>query len=79
MTAASWSPTNGAPAGQPAGALGQIFDLDVSLPGLTIAQNTFAGATIEETGEALGISPATVKREWATAKAWLHREVTRGS
>ena len=39
----------------------------------------FAGATIEETAEALGISPAPVKREWATAKAWLHREVTSGS
>jgi RNA polymerase sigma factor (TIGR02999 family) len=38
----------------------------------------FAGATVEETGAALGISPATVKREWATAKAWLHREVTAG-
>jgi len=38
----------------------------------------FSGATIEETGEALGISSATVKREWATAKAWLHREVTSG-
>ena len=31
----------------------------------------FGGLTIPETAEALGISPATVKREWLTAKAWL--------
>ena len=31
----------------------------------------FGGLTIPETAEALGISPATVKREWMTAKAWL--------
>ena len=36
----------------------------------------FAGLTIEETAEALAISPATVKREWLSAKAWLQRELT---
>ena len=36
----------------------------------------FSGATIEETADVLGISTSTVKREWVTAKAWLHREVT---
>lgn len=35
----------------------------------------FAGLTIEETAEALGVSPATVKRDWKVAKAWLHRAV----
>jgi len=35
----------------------------------------FAGLTIEDTAAALGVSPATVKREWATAKAWLRREL----
>ncbi len=35
----------------------------------------FAGMEIEETAEALGISPATVKREWTAARAWLHREL----
>ena len=35
----------------------------------------FAGLTIEETAEVLKISPMTVKREWATARAWLHREI----
>jgi RNA polymerase sigma factor (sigma-70 family) len=33
----------------------------------------FTGLSIEETAEALGISPATVKRDWTTAKAWLYR------
>ena len=37
----------------------------------------FTGLSIEETAEALGISPATVKREWAVARAWLKRELTR--
>lgn len=36
----------------------------------------FAGLSIEDTAEALGISPATVKRDWATARAWLYREMT---
>ncbi len=34
------------------------------------------GLTIEETGEVLGISPATVKRGWAVARAWLYREIS---
>jgi RNA polymerase sigma factor (TIGR02999 family) len=39
----------------------------------------FGGMTVEETSEVLGISPATVKREWALAKGWLHRMLTTGS
>lgn len=35
----------------------------------------FAGLTIEETAEALDISPATVKRDWVVAKAWLRRQM----
>ncbi len=35
----------------------------------------FGGLTIEETATTLGISPATVKRDWSVAKAWLRREV----
>jgi len=38
----------------------------------------FGGLSIEETAEVLGISPATVKREWGTAKMWLHRELGKG-
>ncbi|HKH91163.1 MAG TPA: sigma-70 family RNA polymerase sigma factor [Gemmatimonadaceae bacterium] len=36
----------------------------------------FGGLTIEETAEALAVSPATVKREWALARAWLRRELS---
>ena len=36
----------------------------------------FAGLSIDETAEVLKISPATVKREWAMAKAWLYREMS---
>lgn len=39
----------------------------------------FAGLTIDETAAALDVSPATVKREWAVVKGWLHRELTGGS
>lgn len=35
----------------------------------------FAGLTIEETADALGISPATLKRRWSLARAWLFREL----
>lgn len=37
----------------------------------------FAGLSIEETAEALGISPSTVNRDWNTARVWLHRELDR--
>ncbi len=36
----------------------------------------FSGLNVEETAEVLSISPATVKREWRMAKAWLHREIS---
>lgn len=40
----------------------------------------FAGMNVEETAEALGVSTATVKREWSHAKAWLQRDMrTRGA
>ena len=39
----------------------------------------FAGCTIEETADALGVSPSTVKREWRTAQVWLRGELERGA
>lgn len=35
----------------------------------------YAGFTVEETAEALELSPATVKRDWSAARAWLFREL----
>lgn len=37
----------------------------------------FAGLTVEETAEVTSLSPATVKREWSMARAWLHTELTK--
>ncbi len=37
----------------------------------------FGGLSIEETSRVMGVSPATVKRDWATAKVWLHHEMSR--
>ncbi len=39
----------------------------------------FGGLTIEETSEVMGVSPATVSREWNAARAWLFRELARGA
>ena len=36
----------------------------------------FGGLSVEETAEVLKVSPVTVMRDWNTAKAWLHRELT---
>lgn len=36
----------------------------------------FGGMSIDETSDALGISPATVKRDWQVASAWLHRAIS---
>jgi RNA polymerase sigma factor (TIGR02999 family) len=36
----------------------------------------FSGLTVEEVAEVMGVSPATVKREWSTARAWLRRELS---
>lgn len=46
--------------------------------GRVVELRFFAGLSIEETSRILGVSPATVKRDWATAKVWLHREMSAG-
>jgi RNA polymerase sigma factor (sigma-70 family) len=37
----------------------------------------FSGLSLEETGEVLRVSRATVARDWEAARAWLHRELTK--
>jgi RNA polymerase sigma factor (sigma-70 family) len=39
----------------------------------------FAGLSLEETSEVMGIGTATVQRDWTAARAWLHREISRSS
>ena len=44
--------------------------------GRVVELRYFGGMTIEETAEVMGVSTATVKRDWAVARAWLYREIT---
>jgi RNA polymerase sigma factor (TIGR02999 family) len=62
----------------------ELLALDAALDRLAIVdaravsiveQRYFCGATEDETSQALGVSPATVRRRWAFAKAWLYREL----
>lgn len=55
-------------------ALNKLAALDAQQSRL-IELRFFGGLSIEETAVVLGVSPATVKREWATARAWLQREM----
>jgi RNA polymerase sigma factor (sigma-70 family) len=55
-------------------ALNKLAALDPQ-QGRLIELRFFGGLSIEDISVALGISPATVKREWATARAWLQREL----
>jgi len=72
------------PATQPAGV--DVLALDAALEKLAaldeqqakiVELRYFGGMTVEEVGEALDISPATVKRHWTLARAWLQRELSR--
>lgn len=55
-------------------ALNQLARLDPQQSRI-VEMRFFGGLSIEETASVLGISPATVKRDWATARVWLHREI----
>jgi RNA polymerase sigma factor (sigma-70 family) len=44
-------------------------------PAQVVELRYFGGLSIDETAEALGVAPVTVKRHWAFARAWLHREL----
>jgi RNA polymerase sigma factor (TIGR02999 family) len=63
-----------------------LVELDRSLEALSafdpekcrlVELRFFIGLNIEDTAEVLGISPATVKREWAVAKAWLYHDMSK--
>jgi RNA polymerase sigma factor (TIGR02999 family) len=55
-------------------ALARLEALDPK-QGRIVELRFFGGLSIEETAGVVGVSPATVKREWALARAWLHREL----
>ena len=55
-------------------ALGRLAEFD-ALKARVVELRYFAGFTIEDTAEALDVSPATVKRAWTAARAWLRHEL----
>lgn len=57
-------------------ALSALADLDAQQAKI-VELRFFGGLSVEETADALSISPATVKRHWTIAKAWLLRELQR--
>lgn len=57
-------------------ALNRLAEIDPQ-QGKIVELKFFSGLNVEETAAALQISPATVKRDWKVAKAWLHREISR--
>ena len=57
-------------------ALEQLAGLDAR-QARVVELRFFGGLSIEETASVLALSPTTVKREWATARAWLFREIQR--
>jgi len=59
-------------------ALKRLSELDAR-QGQIVELRFFGGLSVEETSQTLDISPATTKREWATAKVWLYRAMKRGA
>lgn len=57
-------------------ALNQLAKLDAQQARI-VELRFFGGLSIEETADVVGVSPATVKRDWAAARIWLHRELKR--
>jgi RNA polymerase sigma-70 factor (ECF subfamily) len=55
-------------------ALARLAELDAEQARI-VDLRYFGGLTVEETAEAVGVSPATVKRQWAMARAWLKAEL----
>ena len=55
-------------------ALNKLAHID-SQQALVVELRFFSGLSVEETATALGISAATVKRDWSVARAWLRREI----
>jgi RNA polymerase sigma factor (TIGR02999 family) len=58
------------------GALDKLAELDPRQSRI-VELRFFAGLSIEEAAEVMQLSPATIKREWTSARAWLFREMTR--
>ena len=55
---------------------GELARLDPQ-QSLIVEMRFFGGLSIEDTAEIIGVSRTTVKREWANARGWLRREISR--
>lgn len=64
----------------------EVIALDEALQGLAVIDpqqsrivelRFFGGLSVDETAEVLSLSPATIKREWSSAKLWLLREINK--
>jgi len=71
--------------GLPGGSQVDLIKLDDALASLAkideqqsriIELRFFGGLSIEETAQSIGVSPRSVKRQWAIARAWLYRELS---
>jgi RNA polymerase sigma factor (TIGR02999 family) len=80
-------PLDEMPAPQPALEVADVLALDAALVelerldpdlGRIVELRFFGGMTVEQTGEALGRSPTSIKRDWAVARGWLHRALSGG-
>ena len=58
------------------GALKNLAEIDARRARI-VELRYFGGLSVEETAAVLGMSPTTVKRDWALARAWLHRELSK--
>lgn len=58
-------------------ALDRLAALDERLARV-VEMRFYGGMSVQETAAALAVSPATVKRDWCAARAWLHRELAGG-
>ena len=59
-------------------ALRALADLD-SRKAQIVELRFFGGLGLEEIADVIGVAPVTVSREWAKARAWLHREIGKGA
>jgi RNA polymerase sigma-70 factor, ECF subfamily len=59
-------------------ALSKLGELDATQARL-VELRFFGGLSVEETADVMGVSPATVKRSWSSARAFLHKEISGGA
>ena len=72
-TVTRWSPPRWSTRSTSGSSIRSTFDADQAR---IVELRFFGGLSVEETAEAVGVSRATVMRDWAMARAWLHHKLT---